>query len=230
MVNRMSGALKRKTKVVLALLACFLFLVIGIGYAFTNGRTRGEDYTSPYIPPVANATATRQFFVDWRSENKTTDFSSEYVKKGIPFKKTISFSTPNLREIQFNLRWTDDKTTLHHRFGNDKIILKVRTPAGVIYRYTDKTSKKDPYGNIQITIPVSSNQTSSFYLNCSDITEAEQNVLLNCSDYTWVNENFTIQVLIRIGGIRPLKRFADKGNDFSLEVITSVYTPYIKQV
>lgn len=225
----MNGGLKRKTKVVLALLICFLFVAIGIGYAFPNERR--EDYTPPpYTPPVANMSATRQFFVDWRIENTTEDFSNEYVKKGHPFKDTISFNTPNLREIQFNLRWTDDKTTLRHRFGNDKIILEVRTPAGVIYRYADKTSKKDPYGNILITIPVPSNETSPFYLNCSDITEAEQNVLSNYSDYTWVNENFTIRVLIRIGEIRPLKRFADKGNEFSLRVITSVYTPYIKQV
>jgi hypothetical protein len=161
------------------------------------------------------------FVVHWDIKQTSLLNVADFVDKKAGYTKTISFQTPNLKDIILRLRWTDD-TTLFGFFGRDTLTLTVITPNGIRIAQSARCTRNTRQGLIELTIPVKQSNPDSQVIQATDILSA--GVLLETSfDYTWVDTEFTVQISDVIGELRPLKRLQDLGNDFTLEITSRYY-------
>jgi hypothetical protein len=206
--------MKKKSKII-SLLIIFLLVSIGIGFTLYDIPKKAST-----LGPPTNET--HSYIVTWR-DNTTTTQLSEYVDKNSEYLKKISFNTPNLKEIYINLSWTDDKATCFNRRGLDTLVLQITTPDGKIQKTSAKSASRTKQGTIEMTIPVNTVRPTSFSVQATNTASAEQMIRDQYYDNTWVDEEFTINISVKTGELRLLKRFTDQGNDFQLH-ITSRYS------
>ena len=204
----------RRNKKILSLIIVFTLITVGFGIFYNESPKKAVD---------SGNSDTNSYVVDWKVKESSLISCSEYISKNSDYEKTISFETPNLKEITFSLSWTDDKAPFLGRFGLDTLILEVTTPDGRKLTESVKSAKKTKQGNIEITLPINNIKPTALTLESEDILEAGKQLNTDYFDYIWVDEEFTVKVSVQPGEIRPLKRFADRGNDFDLEIIYSYY-------
>ena len=172
---------------------------------------------------------THPYIVNWVAQKSVFINHSGYVSKRTDFEKTISFPTPNLKEITFDLRWTDDKTSFLGRYGLDTFQLEVTTPDGDKIVKSARSSRITRQGQIEIIIPRNEVKPTDLILNAENVVEAGNRLNNDYFDYTWVNENFTVKISVNIGEIRPLKRLVDGGNEFQLTINSWYYHASLNQ-
>ena len=209
MVNMMGN------KKILSLIVITSIILAGIAISF---------YKIPNADAFGSSNNdTNSYTVDWGVEEGLLISHSDYASKDSNYEKTVSFDTPNLREISFILSWTDDKTTFLGRLGLDTLTLEITTPDGNKIVESARSARKTKQGNIEITLPVNNFNPTTLTLESENIMGVEKQLKDKYFDYTWVNKEFTIKVSVQVGEIRPLKRLADNGNDFDLEIRSSNY-------
>jgi hypothetical protein len=180
-------------------------------------------YKAPMAETVElDANDINSYIVDWNVREETSKIT-DFVSKTSNYESTVSFETPNLKEITFNLSWIDDKAPFLCRFGLDTLTLEIITPDGNKLMDSAKSARKTKQGNIKITFPVNNIKPTAFILESENILEVGKQLDKKYFDYTWVDEEFIITVFVQVGEIRPLKRLVDNGNDFDLEIIYSYY-------
>ena len=205
----------RKNNKILSLIIIISVIVAGVTISF---------YKIPKVDAIDSGTGvTNSFVVDWNEIEGSLISYSEFTSEDSNYEKTVSFNTPNLKEISFILSWTDDKTTFLGRLGLDTLTLEITTPDGKTLIESGKSAKKTKHGRIEITPPVNNFNPTTLTLESENIMGVEKQLKDKYFDYTWVNKEFTIKVSVQVGEIRPLKRLADNGNDFDLEIRSSNY-------
>jgi hypothetical protein len=202
-------------KLVLSIAAIILVLVSG-GIILYNLGTKAD-------PLAEESSVMNSYDVTWTIKENRLSNVSDFVSKNTEYKKTISFKTPNLKDITVRLQWIDDNAPFFGFFGRDTLTLTVITPAGDAFRQSAQCTRRTKQGFIEITIPVKTNLPASQVISSPTLLSAGEQLRETSFDYTWVNEEFTIQVFDQIGEIRPLKRMHDHGNDFELEITSEYY-------
>lgn len=206
--------LKKNDKlIVIIAVAVIIIAAIGIA-AYTSPDTKINGLLG---------TGENMYTVTWEEKTNSLSPISDFAGKNAPYENTISINHGNLKEITFNLSWVDNKATLLGRFGLDKLTLEVTTPDGTIYKESGKSASKTKEGNVAISV-LNYDMPSTDSIEAEDYDEAEEK--LNEDPYfndKWVNEDFTIKVSVQIGEIRILKKLADKGNNFDLEITYEYY-------
>jgi hypothetical protein len=209
--------LKRNDKIII-IIAVAVIIVAAIGIAI-------------YIPPEEEqmdktSETMKSFTVDWEEITATYKSDSGYAGKNSPYEDTISISKGNLKSINFNLSWRDDKTFLG-RLGRDTLTIEVTTPDGAVHE-DSKQSQGKAVTNIEFTIPGINTMPSMGTIEAEDRYEAED--IVNQEPYysdKWVNEEITINVYVNVGEILGNLRPRDKGNGFDLEITYDYYEPII---
>jgi hypothetical protein len=212
----------RKQSKIIGIFICMLLVSIGIEYSLFSSPKKAEN--------TAKATEdTTVYTVEWASINDTPLQLSEFVTKGSEYLKTISYETSSLKEVRFHLSWTDDKATFFNRHGLDTLTLQITAPDGHVYKQSATSARKTKLGFIEISVPVRSLVPTSFSVPSAERSTIESKLRSQYSDTTTVSQNFTVTVSVKVGELRPLKRLADKGNMFAMEVTPSYYAASISQ-
>jgi hypothetical protein len=154
---------------------------------------------------------------------------SEFVAKGSEYLKTISYDASPLKEVRFHLSWTDDKATFFNRRGLDTLTLRVTAPDGHVYKQSATSARITKQGSVEITVPIRSFLPTSFSVPSADRSTIKSKLRSQFSDNTTGSQNFRVTVSVKIGELRPLKRLADRGNTFALEISPSYYAASISQ-
>ncbi len=199
--------LKKNDKLIV-IIAVTVIIVAAIGIIAYESPKEGE-----YEP--AESGEGNIFMVDWKLENGTSSSISGYASKKSIYEEAISISKGNLKSVQFNLSWVDDKAFLS-RIGLDTLILEITTPDGTIYEESAKSAKKSKAGNVVIDVTIEGMPSTSS-IETDDEYEAERQ--LNEE----VTNEFTIRVGCKVGEILGSLRPRDKGNYFDLEISYEYY-------
>lgn len=206
--------LKMNDKIII-IIAIIIIIIAGIGIAAYNPP---EEEIKDKLDADMNT-----YMVDWDARTNSLLYS-DFAGKKSPYEENITINHGNLKEIMFNLSWTDDKATILSRFGLDTLTLEVETPDGTLYQESDKSASKTREGNVLISIPVNG-MPSTDTIQANDSYEAEEKLKEEpYSNLKWVNEEFNIKVSVKIGEIRILKKMRDSGNDFDLEITYDYYS------
>lgn len=211
--------LKRNDKIII-IVAVIVLILAGIGIAAYTPEDVGDR-----LPERDVLT----YIVDWDIRTGSLQSMSEFAGKKSPYEGTVQIDQRNLKTVTFNLSWMDDKTTLLGRAGLDTLTLEITTPDGETRDESRKSASKSKNGNIMMEFQVSNGIPSNEPIEAEDIYEAEDELQNNESYYheTWSNEAFTINVYVKVGEMRPLKKLLEKGNSFNLEITYEYYYPML---
>ena len=211
--------LKMNDKIII-IIAVVIIIIAGIGIAAYNPPEEEINDKLDY--------GMISYMVDWDVRTNSLIYS-DFAGKKSPYEENITINHGNLKEIMFNLSWTDDKATIRGRFGLDTLTLEVTTPDGTLYQESDKSASRTREGNVLISIPVNG-MPSTDTIKANDSYEAEEKLKEEpYSNLKWVNEEFNIKVSVKIGEIRILKKMRDSGNDFDLEMTYDYYSPSLTE-
>jgi len=213
----------RKRHIFISLVSTFLLLGTGIGYLLYSPQKNMRT-------PDDSQSETHSYDVTWQTTSRTTSHMSGFASTDSDYVNTVSFGSPNLKEIRFTLNWTDDKATVLNRCGLDTLTLQITSPDGTTVRDFAKSAPKTKHGSVEITIPLKTERLEPLTLRSRDRSEAASQLRESYDDYTWVNKAFTVRVSVRVGEIRPLKRMVDRGNDFDLAITPVFYTASIMEL
>jgi hypothetical protein len=178
----------------------------------------------PFKPEIEEE---QLFKVEWNTTRGSLSPKSGFAGKKTPYETTISITQGNLKNITFNLTWTDDKAPLFGRFGLDTLTLEVIPPDGEPKEASSKSAPRTKEGNVEITLDT--NWEPPISMEAKNDVEARKK--LNEEPYysdKWVNKDFKIKVTVDVGEIRLLKRIADKGNNFELKIKYEYYVASIE--
>jgi hypothetical protein len=209
------GRMRNSSKLFLSLVVTVIIVVSGV-IIFYKPSTKADTIDGK--TPKKNT-----YDVGWVVKKSSLLNISDFVSRNTVYKKTISFETPNLKDITFRLRWTDDTAPFFGLCGLDTLTLTVTTPDATTITKSARCTRITKQGLIEITIPVKNNIPPSLRVESTSLIEAGQQLLDTSFDFTWVNEEFTLQVSDHIGEFRLLKRLRDTGNDFTLEITSQYY-------
>jgi len=213
----------RKRHTLVSLVSTFLLLGTGIGYLLYSPQKNMQT-------PDDSQGETHLYDITWRTTAGTTSHLSEFVSTGSEYVKAVSFESPNLKEIRCTLNWTDDKATVLNRCGLDTLTLQITSPDGTTVRAFATSAPKTKHGSVEITIPLKTEGFKPLTLRSRDHSDAASQLSATYDDDTWVNKTFTFRVSVRVGEIRPLKRIADRGNDFDLAITPVFYAASITEL
>jgi hypothetical protein len=118
--------------------------------------------------------STNTYDVEWTVKKNSLLSISDFVSKKTVCKKTVSFETPNLKDITFRLRWTDETTALFGLYGRDTLTLTIITPDGTIITESARCARITKQGLIEITIPLKNNKPSSLRIKSTCLIGAGQ--------------------------------------------------------
>ena len=195
--------LKKNDKLIV-IIAVVVLVIAAVGIA-TYSSPDDENGTGD----VGNS-GMKTFNVEWDLMYDSLPAVSDYVGKRSIYEETFTISTGNLKNVIFNLSWSDDKTFLG-RFGRDTLTIEVTGPDGSVYEESGKS------GNIGLTIDYDGISQMADTIEAESEDEAEWQ--LNEKE----TKEFVVKVGVNIGEIRILRKIRDKGNSFDLDISYEYY-------
>jgi hypothetical protein len=213
-------SLKKNDKIIV-IVAVVILIIAGVGIAM---------YQSPKTSSVLPSTITSEnnYDVIWTIRNGTLNTISDFAGKKSQYQTTIQIPAGNLKSITFNLSWTDDHMTFMKRRGLDRFTLEVTTPDNRTFIDINTSAPITGEGTITQTVstgiipPVSP-------IKADDETNAQTKLKDKpYYDNSWTNKNIKINVSVKIGEIRILKKIRDKGNNFDLKITYQYYDGVLK--
>ena len=215
-------SLKKNDKIVI-LVAVVVLIFAGVGVAM---------YQSPQ--PTANISSVipieKSYDVIWTLQNGSMNTISEFAGKKSPYQGAVKISDENVKSITFTLSWTDDHMTFMKRMGLDSLTLAVAMPDGVYsFDETAKSAAKTGEGNISYTI-VNDIIPPDTPIEATDVQDAQTQLNAKSSfDDSWTNKDIKINVSVKVGELRILKKLRDQGNDFELKITYQYYNGVLKE-
>jgi hypothetical protein len=213
--------MRGSSKIFLSLAATFLIFISGI-IVFYKPSTRADILNEENLPMHA-------YDVEWMVKKSLLPSISDFVSKNTGYKKTVSFETPNLKDIIFQLRWIDDTSSFFGFFGRDTLTLSVTTPDGTSFTKSARSERITKQGHIEISVLVNTSMPRPVKVLSTSILGAGQQLRGSSFDYTWADKEFIVEVSDRIGEFRFLKRWRDAGNDFDLNITSEYYRASIAE-
>ena len=167
------------------------------------------------------------FTVTWEEKTGYLSTISENAHKKTPYEGNISIDQDNLKSINFNISWKDDKTFLGV-LGRDTLKIEITTPDGNVYEESLKSAGK-AINNIEIIIDGINTMPKTETIEAKNLDDAEQKLKQNITKDGWKNEEFGIKVTVTVGEILGNLRPRDKGNSFDLEIMYNYYDGSVTQ-
>jgi hypothetical protein len=199
-----------------------LFISVGSVILIIAGGCFVLYKSSSRADSVADTTSLHSYAVTWDVRQSSFLSISDFVDKKTVYSKSVSFKTPNIKDVIIRLWWIDDTVSFFGFFGRDALTLSVITPDGARVSQSARCARDTRQGFIELSIPVMRHIPASQTFQSADRLHAGE-VLKTSFDYTWVDDEFTVQVSDAIGEFRPLRRLRDPGNDFTLEITNRYY-------
>lgn len=207
-------SLKKNDKIII-IVAIVILVIAGAGVAMYQSPQPEEK---PF-----SGMSQKSYNVTWTVSNGSLTTISEYANKNAQYEGTTRIPEGNIKSITFNMSWTDDRMTLLKRMGLDTLTLEVTTPDGMTEAQSSKSARITGEGTITFTVNTSiipPNQP----IEAQDEIEAQTKLMTNpYYDDSWTDKDIFINVSVKIGEIRLLKKIRDKGNDFDLEITYQYY-------
>lgn len=144
------------------------------------------------------------------------------VRKDNPFIKTVKIDEYNLKSINFELTWNDDLTTPVFPYGKDTLTFSIKLPDGAeIYNKKNKGQ-----GTLNFEKNNINDKPTIDTIKAIDEDDTEEK-LMKFYNSNWRNKSIKLQVTIKIGELRLLKRIHERGNSFNLNISYEFYKPNI---
>jgi hypothetical protein len=167
------------------------------------------------------------FTVNWEEKTGYLSTISENAHKKSPYEGNVSINQDNIKSINFNISWKDDKTFLGI-LGRDTLKIEITTPDGDVYEESLQ-SAGNKLNNIEIIIDGINAMPITDTIEAKNLDEAEQELKQNHTKDKWENEEFGIKVTVTVGEILGKLRPRDKGNSFDLEIMYKYYDGSLTQ-
>ncbi len=208
-------SLKKNDKIII-IVAIVILVIAGAGVAMYQSPQPEEK---PF-----SGMSQKSYNVTWNvSDGRLPDTISEYANKNAQYEGTRRILEGNIKSITFNMSWTDDRMTLLKRMGLDTLTLEVTTPDGMTYTQSNTSARITGKGTITLTVNagiIPPNQP----IEAQDEKEAQTKLMTTpYYDDSWTDKDIFINVSVKIGEIRLLKKIRDKGNGFDLEITYQYY-------
>ncbi len=169
---------------------------------------------------------TKTYYVYWPIVAKNLPLNNSYLagKKQL-FLKTISIPQNNLKQITFQINWEDDRTTPLLHFGKDILTFTIKSSEDNEL-YNEKSRGK---GTLCFNISNINKKPTITQVEAEDLATA-QTMVQQYFGTNLTDEPFHIEVEIKIGELRILRRLRDQGNEFTLKITYEYYEPDVSEV
>lgn len=207
-------SLKKNDKIII-IVAIVILVIAGAGVAMYQSPQPRDDFLPSNIDQDS-------YNVTWIVRNGSADTISEYAYKNAPHQGKMQINEGNIKSITFNMTWTDDRMTLLKRMGLDTLTLEVTTPDGMTYTQSNTSARITGAGTITLTVAgiIPPDQP----IEAEDQDDAQTKLMISpYYDNSWTDKDIFINVSVKIGEIRLLKKIRDKGNGFDLEITYQYY-------
>lgn len=162
---------------------------------------------------------TNTYFVDWMLKQKNASLDMElFAYKRKPFMHNLLIPEDNIKHLKFKLDWNDDVTSPLFQFGKDTLTFKIVDPDGKEL-YVEKSRGG---GTLNFTTSIINEAPRIEYVEAENVSNAKEKLKEHYNS-RWKNSPIKIEVLVKIGEVRILRRLKDTGNIFSLEVSYEYY-------
>ena len=169
---------------------------------------------------------TKTYYVYWPIVAKNLPLNDTYFAgKKQPFLKTISLPQNNLKQITFQINWEDDFTTPLFHFGKDILTFTIKSSEDNEL-YSEKSRGK---GTLCFNISNINQKPIITQVEADDLATA-QTMIQQYFDTNLTDDPFHIEVEIKIGELRILRRLRDQGNEFTLKITYEYYEPEVSEV
>ncbi|RLF57404.1 MAG: hypothetical protein DRN27_07850, partial [Thermoplasmata archaeon] len=166
------------------------------------------------------------YYVYWPVVTKNLPLNNTYFAgKKQPFLKTISIPHKNLKQIKFQLSWEDDITSSLFHFGKDRLTFLIKSSNDTKI-YSEKSREK---GTLFYNIS-SINQEPTITKVEAESLEYAQTRIQQYSGTELTDDPFYIEVEVKIGELRILRRLRDHGNEFTLKITYEYYKPLVTEL
>jgi hypothetical protein len=214
-------SLKKNDKIIL-IVAVVILVIAGVGVAMYQSPTPQSSLPSTIMNEL-------NYDVNWTVRNGSLNTLSDFVGKKSQYETTVMIPEGNVRCVTFNLSWTDDRMTLLKRMGLDSLTLEVTMPDG-LYTFTEMNTSAPITGKGTITHTIVNGIIPPDVPIKAD-NEKDAQAKLKSKPYyddSWTDKNININISVKIGEIRLLKKIRDKGNDFNLKITYQYYDGILK--
>ncbi len=169
---------------------------------------------------------TKTYYVYWPIVAKNLPLNNSYLAgKKQPFLKTISIPQNNLKQITFQINWEDDFTTPLLHFGKDILTFTIKSSEDNEL-YSEKSRGK---GTLCFNISNINQKPTITQVEAEDL-ETAQTMVQQYFGTNLTDEPFHIEVEIKIGELRILRRLRDQGNEFTLKITYEYYKLEVSEV
>ncbi len=173
-----------------------------------------------------NEPETKTYYVYWPIVAKNLPLNDTcFAGKKQPFLKTISIPQNNLKQITFQINWEDDRTTPLLHFGKDILTFTIKSSEDNEL-YSEKSRGK---GTLCFNISNINKKPTITQVEAEDL-ETAQTMVQQYFGTNLTDEPFHIEVEIKIGELRILRRLRDQGNEFTLKITYEYYEPDVSEV
>lgn len=208
-------SLKKNDKIII-IVAIVILVIAGAGVAMYQSPQPQDDFIPSNIDQDS-------YNVTWIVRNGSADTISEYAYKNAPYGDKMQINEGNIKSITFNMTWTDDRMTLLKRMGLDTLTLDVTTPDGMTYTQSNTSARITGAGSITLTLYAGVIPPSE-PIEAEDQDDAQSKLMISpYYDDSWTDKDIFINVSVKIGEIRLLKKIRDKGNGFDLKITYQYY-------
>lgn len=207
-------SLKKNDKIII-IVAIVILVIAGAGVAMYQSPQPRDDFLPSNIDQDS-------YNVTWIVRNGSADTISEYAYKNAPHQGKMQINEGNIKSITFNMTWIDDRMTMLKRMGLDTLTLEVTTPDGMTYTQSNTSARITGAGTITLTVAgiIPPDQP----IEAEDQDDAQTKLMISpYYDDSWTDKDIFINVSVKIGEIRLLKKIRDKGNGFDLEITYQYY-------
>jgi hypothetical protein len=213
----------KKTDKIIAIIGVLILIIAGIGIFLYVGT---EETTS------TEPTQEKVYDVTWEKHTGTMPSISGFAGKKVtytdPFEVNAEGQGSVITQVDVLIIWKDDVVSRILKMGKDTLTANINLVGGEPKTHTSKGSSDNT------TAPLIFDSINSAPADMTGfISEDEAWAAI---DNQYANKNkasFETEITVKTGekfGIRPLKllRFLkDKGNDFTLEITYTYYTPIV---
>lgn len=208
-------SLKKNDKIII-IIAIVILVIAGAGVAMYQSPQPEDDFFTSSLDQ-------NSYNVTWTVRNGSLSTISEYANKKAQYEGTARIQEGNIKSITFDMSWTDDRMTLLKRMGLDTLTLEVTTPDGMSYTQSNTSARITGAGTITLTVNAGI-IPPKVAIEAQDENEAQTKLMISpYYDDSWTDKDIFINVSVKVGEIRLLKKIRDQGNGFDLKITYQYY-------